>query len=292
MDPSPLRKLWGRRTEPSAELTSALTDLARTIATRPELAGPGRTLADVLRASFLVPPGLSVDEVTPDTGGMLIAWGEGTPAFRAAHPPIDGARVRDRGLAVCRVLRKENAAAGPLLLALQRRRADLSAWWRAGLAGGPDAIDREAAALGLEPSLVMAVLRLALLPELARVSEILGPSRPEGLWDRGDCPHCGHWPALAESRGLEQKRRLRCGWCAADWTGDRLRCPFCASADHRALHYRYLEGEENRQRLALCDHCGGRLKVVSTLVPLSAPALLVTELVTVHLDLIDGLDGR
>jgi hypothetical protein len=284
MDPSPLRKLWGRRPEPSAELTSALTDLARILSTRPELAGPGRTLADVLRAAFLVPP--CDGDVAPDVGGMLIAWGDGTPAFRAAPPSIAGEGVRERGMAVCRVLRKDNADAGPLLESLRRRRADLLGWWRE----GPDAIDREAVAQALAPGLVMAVLRLSLLPELARVSRALDPLRPEGLWDRGDCPQCGHWPALAESRGLEQRRRLRCGWCAADWAGDRLRCPFCASTDHRSLHYRYLEGEEDR-RLALCDRCGGRLKVVSTLAPLSAPGLLVTELATVHLDLIDGREG-
>jgi FdhE protein len=284
MDPSPLRKPWGRRVAPSAELSSALTDLDRALGTRPELTGPGRTLAEVLRAAFLGPPG--VGEVTPEAGGMLIAWGEGIPAFRAVPPSIDGARVRERGLAVCRVLRRENAAAGPFLLALRRRRADLSAWWHEALAEGPGAIDRAANALGLEPDLVLSVLRMALLPELARISERVAPMRPEGLWDRGDCPHCGQWPVLAELRGLEQRRRLRCGWCAADWAGDRLRCPFCATADHRALHYRYLEGEEDRRRLAVCDHCGGRLKVISTLAPLSSPGLLVTELLTVHLDLI------
>jgi FdhE protein len=286
MDPSPLRKLWGRRAEPSAELTSALADLARSVGTRPELAGPGRTLTEVLRAAFLVPPGIGA--VAPDVGRALIAWGEGTPAFRAAVPPIAVEGVRERGLGVCGVLSKENATAGPLLAALRGRRADLSALWREGLAGGPDAIDRAVAPLGLDLGLVLAVLRLALLPELARASEVLGPLRPEGLWDRGDCPHCGQWPVLAESRGLEQRRRLRCGWCAADWAGDRLRCPFCATADHQALHYRFIEGEGDRRRLALCDRCGGRLKVVSTLAPLSAPGLLVSELLTVHLDLIDG----
>jgi len=110
MDPSPLRNLWGRRAEPSAELTSALADLDRAAGTRPELAGPARTLADVLRAAFLVPPGIGA--FAPDGGRVLIAWGEGTPAFRAAVPPIAAEGVRGRGLAICRVLRKENAGGG------------------------------------------------------------------------------------------------------------------------------------------------------------------------------------
>lgn len=282
-----LGKLWNRRAEPSAELTSVLGDLDRVIAARPELAEPGATLSGVLRAAFLVPP-VAISEV-PEAATLLIARGEGVPAFRAAPPPLDGGVLRARGMAICRALRSRKlAAAGPLLAVLGSRRVDLSACWFEGMAGRPETIDGEADALGLDLGLLLSVLRLALLPELAGVSQVYASVRPEGPWHRGDCPHCGHWPVLAESRGLEQRRRLRCGWCAADWPGDRLRCPFCSTNDHQALHYRFVEGDEGRHRLASCDRCDGRLKVVSTLAPLSAPSLLVTELATVHLDLIDG----
>ena len=90
------------------------------------------------------------------------------------------------------------------------------------------------------------------------------------------------WP----SRGLEGRRILRCGLCAAEWPGDRLRCTSCGEADSRALRSTYVEGEGDRFRLACCDRCGLALKVVSTLAPLSPPGLLVTELATVHLDMI------
>ena len=89
---------------------------------------------------------------------------------------------------------------------------------------------------------------------------------------------------MAESRGLEQRRRLRCGLCAADWEGERLRCPFCNETDHRKLSFVAVEGEQDRFRIALCDSCGGTLKVVATLAPISAPGLLVAELATTHLD--------
>src|SRR5205823_506094 len=104
------------------------------------------------------------------------------------------------------------------------------------------------------------------------------------VWSRGECPNCGSPPGLAESRGLEQRRYWRCGLCAADWPGERLRCPFCGQTDHRNLHYRFVEGEQGRHRLALCDTCGGRLRVVATLAPVSAPGLLVVELATAHLE--------
>ena len=60
----------------------------------------------------------------------------------------------------------------------------------------------------------------------------------------------------------------------------------CGEADSRALRSTYVEGEGDRFRLACCDRCGFALKVVSTLAPLSPPGLLVTELATVHLDMI------
>ncbi len=91
---------------------------------------------------------------------------------------------------------------------------------------------------------------------------------------------------LAESRGLEQRIHLRCGLCAADWPGERLRCPSCGEVESKALHYSFVEGEQDRCRLAHCDTCLYDWKVVSTLTALSAPAMIVADLATVHLDLL------
>ncbi len=53
-----------------------------------------------------------------------------------------------------------------------------------------------------------------------------------------------------------------------------------------SLRSLYVVGEESRYRLVVCDSCEFRLKVVSTLGPLSAPGLLVAELATAHLDFV------
>ena len=108
--------------------------------------------------------------------------------------------------------------------------------------------------------------------------------RPEGAWRRGDCPNCGEPPLLAESRGLEQRRFLRCGLCAADWPADRLRCPSCGESDPRALRTLDVEGQEGKARLVRCGSCGSGLKVASTFAPFTAPGLLVADLATIHLD--------
>ena len=54
-------------------------------------------------------------------------------------------------------------------------------------------------------------------------------------WAHGYCPICGGWPALAEMRGLDGARHLRCGCCGGDWRTEWLRCPFCREGDHEKL---------------------------------------------------------
>jgi formate dehydrogenase maturation protein FdhE len=274
---------WGRREPPSPTLVSALADLDRLTVERPELAPAGRSLAAVLAAVFSGPiPQLKM-QAEPDL--IVAAWKRGVPAFRAGESPLEFDRddLRARALALLEVLRLDNPKAVVFLDKIRRRAVDLASWASDALADEFDALEETSRATGLDASLARAVIRLSLLPILARLSDQFATIRPEGIWDRGVCPNCGSPPILVESRGLEQARWLRCGLCAADWPGQRLRCPFCDETDHRRLHYRFAEGEQDRYRLGLCDSCDGSLVVVSTLRPLSAPGLLIAELATVHL---------
>lgn len=278
---------FARRDEPApvpAALASALADLGRLAADRPELTTAAGSLAGALRAAF----GPPVPETPPHAEPELIlaSWRSGVPAFRAGEaPPAPGPDdLRARGLAVVASLSAVNPHAPRLGGAIREGSADLHAWALLALSDRAAEVDVRADTLGLEPALVRSVLSLALLPTLAHLSGRLAAIRSEGLWTRGDCPNCGGPPVLAESRGLEQRRYWRCGLCAADWDGERLGCPFCGETGHRHLHYLFAEGEQDRYRVSLCDTCGGRLKVVSTLSPIPAPGLLVADLATAHLD--------
>jgi FdhE protein len=152
------------------------------------------------------------------------------------------------------------------------------------VAGRPEEIHQRADSLGLDAGLTTAVLGLVLFPTLSQLNTALAPLRQGSNWPYGYCPTCGGWPLLGEFRGLEQTRVLRCGLCAAEWEFPRLLCPFCGERDHRALGYLSVEGEESRWRAAVCDSCRGYVKMVTTLTPLSAPALLVANVATLHLD--------
>src|SRR3989442_3455596 len=54
-------------------------------------------------------------------------------------------------------------------------------------------------------------------------------------WAYGYCPICGGWPVLAEMRGLDGARHLRCGCCGGDLRAEWLRRPFCGGGDHQKL---------------------------------------------------------
>ncbi|MFO0910702.1 MAG: formate dehydrogenase accessory protein FdhE [Isosphaeraceae bacterium] len=287
-----LRDLFGRASRPvpaasspaqkpvDPDLGRALDELARLSADRPELAESATTLARVLAAVF--DPTLAQD-VPPhaDSDLILAAWNAGVPAFRAGESGLawDENHLKHRGMALCSAL-GDRGQARAMEAAIQRGHIHLGRWARAALS---DDAGVDLGSTEIPPDFAQSFLRLVLMPDLARRSAWLATLRPEGAWNQGNCPNCGEPPVLAESRGLDQRRYLRCGLCAADWSSDRLRCPFCAEADHRQLGYRFVEGEEHRYRLAHCGACGGWLPVVSTLAAISPPGLLVAELATAHL---------
>jgi FdhE protein len=200
---------------------------------------------------------------------------------------LDMPAFRRRWGSVCSaVQRHQNPAGGKALAeALERGQLDPDSLLASVLEGKPDDIHARADALGLDAGLTTAVLGLVLFPALSRISAELAPARKETRWEQGCCLTCGSWPLLGEFRGLEQTRFLRCGLCASEWEFPRLRCPFCGERDHRRLGYFGVEGEESRYRASTCETCRGYVKMVTSLAALSAPALLVANVATLHLDL-------
>jgi FdhE protein len=284
VDPKALLERWGRKPTFAPVLVSALEELARLATDRPELASPSQTLADVLKAAFHPPDLVSTDPT--DLNSMTQGWSEGRPAFQQQLPRLDASLLIARSRRLIEALGAGNKSAKNLDRAIRSRKIDLVACSNQALAGRPDEVTKNAETAGLDPLLTSSVLRLSLLPSLAPISIELDRLRAEGIWDRGDCPHCGSRPILAESRGLEQRIYYRCGLCAGDWPGERLRCPSCGENSPKALDYSYVEGEQDRYRLAHCQACRYDWKVVSTLTPLSTPAMIVADLATVHLDVL------
>lgn len=142
-----------------------------------------------------------------------------------------------------------------------------------------------AAGTGADPRALAAVGQLAAMPLLQACGRHLAGRVPAG-WRQGYCPICGAWPALAELRGLESARRLRCGRCGADWGVEWLRCPYCGVTDHRPLGSLVPEEHGDSRKVDVCAACRGYLKTVTTLRPWPSYGVPLEDLATVELDIV------
>jgi FdhE protein len=103
-------------------------------------------------------------------------------------------------------------------------------------------------------------------------------------WTQGYCPVCGGWPALAEIRGLDGERHLRCAACGSDWRIEWLRCPFCGERDHEKLGSLVSPDSLERQTIEVCDGCYGYVKTITTLTPMRPEHVVLQDLATLVLD--------
>jgi FdhE protein len=279
-----LDKLLGRTAPPPAEVQAVVKELDRLGGERPALAGPIAVLRDVLPCLYehLIPDtplSLNRDRADAKRAG-------GLPLLRGEALSLDQKSFQLRWRRVCEVLRRHgNLAAEALVKALDEGRLDGEEMLREVLAGRPEAVHGRSDELGLDAGLTATVLRLTLFPWLTRVSAALAPLLDGTFWEQGYCPVCGSWPLLGEYRGLDQTRYLRCGLCAGGWEVPRLLCPFCGTRDHEKLGYFYPEGEPTRYRVTTCERCRGYVKMTTTLLPLNPPQLLLTDVITLDLDL-------
>ena len=140
----------------------------------------------------------------------------------------------------------------------------------------------EALARG-DPSTLRVVAQIAAVPLLVAAAQSVGAALSADWWE-GYCPVCGAWPTLAEFRGLERKRWLRCGRCATAWELPWLRCAFCGETNHEHLGYLAPEAGETSRKVEVCDTCKGYLKAQPTVSALPWWGVVLGDAETVALD--------
>ncbi len=159
------------------------------------------------------------------------------------------------------------------------------------LQGNLDRITQEAEQLHISRDLLLTLLHYSLMPVLQAYGTRLKPLLELDLWTQGNCPICGAWPSLSELRGADQIRYLRCSLCGGDWVYPLLRCPYCENTNHEKLGYFFVEGEEKKHRIYVCEECKGYLKVFPTLDPTPAEFLNLEDLATLHFDVVAAERG-
>jgi FdhE protein len=129
------------------------------------------------------------------------------------------------------------------------------------------------------------VAHLAAFPLLQWCGQLLA-SRVPPAWQHGYCPVCAAWPILAERRGLDRSRRLRCGRCAAQWPVQWLYCIYCGERDHLLLGSLEESSRGETLKVETCSTCRGYLKSIASLQGFPAFELLLQDLETVEFDLV------
>ncbi len=153
-------------------------------------------------------------------------------------------------------------------------------------------LERMAAPFGEAAPSVPALAQLVAMPLLQAQRKAHAALLP-ALWpEGGPCALCGALPTMAELRGLERRRRLRCGRCGADGEGPALGCPFCGESDHHNLVSLLPEEGGASRKADACNTCGGYLKTLTTLVGWPGEMVLLEDLATVDLDLAAVERGR
>jgi FdhE protein len=260
------------------------------LTSQPETAPWLGGLSAVLEEAADGPSGAPWDAVAASTT-LQAERSPGAPLLAGAHIPID-APLADRWV---RRLLALAAEAGPEAVGLRAAAGDDAsgspldsrAFLEAAVNADGDRLEALARSLDIDPDVLAAVAMLAVMPLLQALRRRFGPLEAvDPHWHEGHCPICGGWPHLAEQRGLERTRRLRCARCGGDWVQPGIRCPYCGAIGHESRAALVSEQDGEARKVETCAACRGYLKSVATLRAWDGDEVALIDLATVDLDLV------
>jgi FdhE protein len=214
----------------------------------------------------------------------------GVPAFATEPIPLPVAVLTPPLLQLCAALAAGGAgdAAEHIRTAVESGSIESGSLLGASLARNQNAIREGAVHRGLAPDLVWLVAELAVSPFAHTLQRLLFSNSSDpaiadarARWDRGYCPACGSWPALAEAVG--GRRVLRCSFCAAAWELNTYACVYCGESGE-AFVTAAPDEERKDRRVEVCATCAGYLKTVDVPELSPFPLLAIADLETMDLD--------
>jgi len=222
-------------------------------------------------------------------------WARLVPALehsgRGGRPLLDGAVINLAPRLVGRWVRHilgiaagAGTEAEPLSRAVATGSLDPLLLFETAVSQDVDRFDELAGVGGDYGGLLRGLASLIAMPMLQSCRRAWAERAPAD-WASGYCPICGSWPALAEIRGLDGARHLRCGCCGSDWRTEWLRCPFCGEGDHEKLGSLVSPDRLARETIEVCDRCRGYVKTMTTLSSIRPDHVVLQDLATLVLDI-------
>ena len=224
---------------------------------------------------------LALLEVTAEEA-TVPAWAAAVPAEISSDTPgLHGATLTVERAVAARWLQRLFGASNVPALLETAARSDALAVLAAAIELDHGRLVALAHAAGAPEDAFVAVAPLAAVPWLQACGRRWAP-RVTG--QGASCPVCGAWAALAEARGLERERRLRCARCGGDWRTEWLTCPYCGVEDHARLTSLVADATGETRKVEACRDCTAYVKTVTTLAAAHAATLRLLDLATVDLD--------
>ena len=217
--------------------------------------------------------------------------GRGVPAFAAEPIPLPIPAMTPVLLKLCDALATGGAgdAAAHIGESIASGQMDAGSLVAATFARNQGAIRSGATHRGLAPDLVWLVGELAVGPFVHRLQQTLFANTSDAAlgaaldaWDRGYCPACGSWPALAEV--VAGHRTLRCSFCSSAWEPTRYACIYCGEAG-AAFVTAAPNDERKDRRVEVCSTCRGYVKTVDLPELSPFPLLSISDIETTDLDI-------
>ena len=214
----------------------------------------------------------------------------GVPAFSSEPIPLPVALMRTTLVQLCEALAAGGAGetATHIRDAIDNGSMESGSLLAASLARNQAAIRTGATHRGLAPDLVWLVAELAVSPFVHTLQRTLFSSPTDDTlrsalegWNRGYCPACGSWPALAEVVGGH--RTLRCSFCSSAWELNQYACIYCEESGEEFVTAAPNEERKDR-RVEVCTACGGYLKTVDLAELSPFPLLSISDIETTDLD--------
>lgn len=216
--------------------------------------------------------------------------GRGVPAFAGEPIPLPVPLLAPALLRLADALASAGAgdAASHIRRAIESGNIEPGSLLAASLTRNQAAIRTGAAHRGLSADLVWLIAELAVSPFAHALQQtLLAGARDSTLqaalagWNRGYCPACGSWPALAEVVGGH--RLLRCSFCSSAWERNVYACIYCDESGEAFVTAAPNEERKDR-RVEACTKCGGYLKTIDLAELSPFPLLSISDIETTDLD--------
>ncbi len=125
------------------------------------------------------------------------------------------------------------------------------------------------------------VARVLLERRAREIAEYLG----EYDWEKGYCPICGEFPAIALIEEEGGKRFLHCSSCGQYWRFTRVVCPYCENEAQQGMDYFYVENK-TQESAFVCEKCKKYLVTLYRAGNLHARDMDISAISLIHLDIL------